>query len=202
MQPHSGTPQPTPCPQGQRSGTRQGISEVWHSGKQMPALVGALKRMLSGRLGGSVSRASDFGSGHDLTVCEFEPRVGLCADRSEPGACFGFCVSLSLRSCPAHARSLSKINIKKDACPVHAHAHTRTHTHTHMCTWTRYTRNQQHLGKESSLAAGGKLTFHCVYPWRYLNCSKLHVYLPIKQTELLSKQNPTNQRQKFPNSIV
>ena len=131
MQPHSGTPQPTPCPQGQRSGTRQGISEVWHSGKQMPALVGALKRMLSGRLGGSVSRASDFGSGHDLTVCEFEPRVGLCADRSEPGACFRFCVSLSLRSCPAHARSLSKINIKKDACPVHAHAHTRTRTHTH-----------------------------------------------------------------------
>ena len=39
---------------------------------------------------------SDFGSGHDLTVCEFEPRVGLCAHSSEPGACFGFCVSLSL----------------------------------------------------------------------------------------------------------
>ena len=29
-------------------------------------------------------------------VCGFEPRVGLCADGSEPGACFGFCVSLSL----------------------------------------------------------------------------------------------------------
>ena len=26
----------------------------------------------------------DFGSGHDLTVCGFEPRVGLCADRAEP----------------------------------------------------------------------------------------------------------------------
>ena len=38
----------------------------------------------------------DFGSGHDLTVCEFEPHVGLCADSSEPGACFEFCVSLSL----------------------------------------------------------------------------------------------------------
>lgn len=25
----------------------------------------------------------DFGSGHDLMVCEFEPRVGLCADSSE-----------------------------------------------------------------------------------------------------------------------
>ena len=36
-----------------------------------------------------------FGSGHDLTVREFEPRVGLCADRSEPGACFGSCVSPS-----------------------------------------------------------------------------------------------------------
>ena len=41
-----------------------------------------------GRLGGSVGWASDFGSGHDLAVREFEPRVGLCADRSEPGACF------------------------------------------------------------------------------------------------------------------
>ena len=29
-------------------------------------------------------------------VREFEPRVGLCADHSEPGACFAFCDSLSL----------------------------------------------------------------------------------------------------------
>ena len=42
---------------------------------------------------------SDFGSGHDLTVRGFEPHVGLCADSSEPGACFGFC-----------ALCLSKIN--------------------------------------------------------------------------------------------
>ena len=48
-----------------------------------------------GCLGGSVGWASDFGSGHDLGVHEFEPRVGLCADSSEPGACFRFCVSLS-----------------------------------------------------------------------------------------------------------
>ena len=34
--------------------------------------------------------------GHDLAVREFEPRVGLWADGSEPGACFRFCVSLSL----------------------------------------------------------------------------------------------------------
>ena len=48
-----------------------------------------------GHLGGSVGWASDFGSGHDLTVHEFEPRVGLCANSSEPEACFRFCVSLS-----------------------------------------------------------------------------------------------------------
>ena len=55
-----------------------------------------------GRLGGSTREASDSGSGHHLTAHEFEPRVGLCADSLEPGACFGFCVSLSLtlpRSC-------------------------------------------------------------------------------------------------------
>ena len=39
-------------------------------------------------------------SGHDLVVREFEPRVGLCADSSEPGACFRFCVSLSLYAPP------------------------------------------------------------------------------------------------------
>ena len=36
------------------------------------------------------------GSGHDLAVCEFEPGIGLCVDSSEPGDCFGFCVSLCL----------------------------------------------------------------------------------------------------------
>ena len=65
-----------------------------------------------GCLGGSVGWASNFGSGHDLAVHGFEPRVGLCADSSEPGACFGFCVSLSLCPSPSHALSicLSKIN--------------------------------------------------------------------------------------------
>ena len=41
--------------------------------------------------------------------CEFEPHIWLCTDSSEPGACFGFCVSLSL--CPSpmcmHILSLS-----------------------------------------------------------------------------------------------
>ena len=27
-----------------------------------------------------------FGSGHDLTVREFEPRIGLCADSAEPAS--------------------------------------------------------------------------------------------------------------------
>ena len=58
-----------------------------------------IEMVKGGHLGGSVGWAADFGSGHDLTVregCEFEPRVGLCADSSEPGACFRFCVALSL----------------------------------------------------------------------------------------------------------
>ena len=43
-------------------------------------------------------------------VFEIEPHIGLCADSSEPGACFGFCVSLFLCLSPAHALFLSKIN--------------------------------------------------------------------------------------------
>ena len=71
------------------------------------------KNSVSGRLSGSVGSASDFRSGHDLAVCEFEPCVGLCADSSEPGACFRFCVSLSLGPSPAHAPSLSVSEINK-----------------------------------------------------------------------------------------
>ena len=46
----------------------------------------------------------------DLTIHEFKPCIGLCADSSEPGAHFGFCVSLSLWLSPTHTLSLSKIN--------------------------------------------------------------------------------------------
>ena len=60
--------------------------------------------------GGCLGQASDSSSGQDLTVREFEPRVGLWADSSEPGAHFGFCVSLSLCPSPAHALSLSLKN--------------------------------------------------------------------------------------------
>ena len=62
-----------------------------------------------GRLGGSVSCASNFGSGHDLAVREFEPRVSsvLTAQSLEPVSdsvspslsvlpLLTFCLSLSL----------------------------------------------------------------------------------------------------------
>ena len=53
----------------------------------------------------------DFGSGHDLTVCATEPRVGLCADSAEPAWD-------SLCSSPTCALSLSlsqnKINFNKN----------------------------------------------------------------------------------------
>ena len=57
-------------------------------------------------LGGSVSWTSDFGSGHDLIVRGFEPRIGLCADSSEPGACFGFCLLLPLPLPPLRSVSI------------------------------------------------------------------------------------------------
>ena len=58
--------------------------------------------MLSGLLG-----CSNFGSDHDLTVGEFKPHDELCADSSEPGACFRFCVCLS--ALPMLALCLSQI---------------------------------------------------------------------------------------------
>ena len=52
-------------------------------------------------------------TGHDLTVCEFETHMGLCADSPEPGACFKFYVSFSLCPSPAHALFLS-LSLKKE----------------------------------------------------------------------------------------
>ena len=57
----------------------------------------------------SVKRLSDFSSGHDLKVPEFEPHIGLCADSSEPGACFGFFVSLSL--CPSPLMRVLSVSV-------------------------------------------------------------------------------------------
>ena len=52
---------------------------------------------------------SDLGSGRDLTVCGFQPRVGLWADGSEPGAALDS-VSPSLSAPPLLALYLSLLN--------------------------------------------------------------------------------------------
>ena len=59
-----------------------------------------------GHLGGSVVKRLTLAQVMISQFCEFKPRVGLCADSLEPGACFGFCVSLSLCPSPAHSPSL------------------------------------------------------------------------------------------------
>ena len=49
----------------------------------------------------SVKRTTlDFSSGHDLTVCEFKPHIGFCADGSE--SAWDFLSSLCLSSVHAH----------------------------------------------------------------------------------------------------
>ena len=59
---------------------------------------------VQGHLGGSVGKAFDFGSDHDLMVHEFEPHIGLCTDSLEPA----WDSLLSLCPSPACALSLSK----------------------------------------------------------------------------------------------
>ena len=49
-----------------------------------------------------------FGSGHDLTVCGFEPRIGLHANSAEPAW-----DSLSLCPSPACSFVFLSLNIKK-----------------------------------------------------------------------------------------
>ena len=93
---------------GERSVISPGLRTVW-----LPPAPGARASEMKseGRLGGSVGQATDFGSGRDSAqVRGFEPRVGRRADGSEPGACFGFCVSLSpaLPHSPSVSRSLSR----------------------------------------------------------------------------------------------
>ena len=63
--------------------------------------------------GGSLGSASDFGSGHGLEVCEFEPHVGLAAVSMEPTSnplspCLSALPLLMLMR--AHALSLSLKN--------------------------------------------------------------------------------------------
>ena len=72
----------------------------------------AIRKGILGDLGGSVGRAHDFGSGHDLLVCESEPRIGLAAVSAEP-ASDTLSPSLSLSAPPLLMLSLSKIKKKK-----------------------------------------------------------------------------------------
>ena len=55
-----------------------------------------------GRWGGSLGEVSDFGPGHDLTVCEFEPHNGLSAVSTDSSW-----VTLSLCPSPDHEDSIS-----------------------------------------------------------------------------------------------
>ena len=55
-----------------------------------------------------------FGSGHDITVCEFEPRIGLHTDSAEPAwdsLCLSLSVSLSL-SPPLSLPCLCSLSLK------------------------------------------------------------------------------------------
>ena len=52
----------------------------------------------------------DFGSGHDLGICESEPCVGLCIDSEEPA---WDSLSPSLSAPPPFMLALSQINLKK-----------------------------------------------------------------------------------------
>ena len=65
------------------------------------------EEVFKGRLGGSVSYMSDFGSGYDLTIHEFKPLIRLCADSSEPRALLQI---LCLHSFLPVSLSLGKMN--------------------------------------------------------------------------------------------
>ena len=56
------------------------------------------------------SLALDFGSGHNLVVHEFEPRVGLHAQRMEPA---WDSLSLSLSLSPSHSWLTNSLKINK-----------------------------------------------------------------------------------------
>ena len=89
------------------SGFNYLLSLVNWSEDQIITLLNDFKTLeIPGAPGWLSQLSSDFGSGHDLTVREFEPHVRLYADNSEPGACFGFCVSLLLPHAFLHSLSL------------------------------------------------------------------------------------------------
>ena len=69
--------------------------------------------MQEGRVGGSVGEVSDFGSGHDVTVRDFEPHMGLSVVSAQ-GPFQILCPPVSL-PLPRLLLTLSpsKVNIKK-----------------------------------------------------------------------------------------
>ena len=75
--------------------------------------INLFKKQLGGAPGWRSQLSVRLQPGHDPVVREFEPRIGLWADGSEPGACFRFCVSLSLCPFPVHVLSLSVPKINK-----------------------------------------------------------------------------------------
>ena len=83
------------------AGTAEGGWE--YSGwKTPPAFVASIKN--SSQRGAWVARSVERPT--SAQVRGFEPRIRLCADSSEPGTCFEFCVSLSL-PLPSGSVSLS-----------------------------------------------------------------------------------------------
>ena len=68
--------------------------EAYRTGWRAPKVAPSVKRP-----------TLDFGSGHDLMVCGFEPHVGLCADSTEPA---WDALSPSLSAPPLLPRSSSK----------------------------------------------------------------------------------------------
>ena len=57
--------------------------------------------------------------GHDLAVWGFELRIGFCADSSEAGACFRFCVSLSLPFSPWDPQTSSSSSMGWELSEMH-----------------------------------------------------------------------------------
>ena len=85
-----------------------GRAPSWRSVNTLRSQLHSKLQNSQDHLDGSVGQASCLGSGHDLTVREFEPCVGFCADsRSLEPASDSVFPSLSLFLPPAHALSLS-----------------------------------------------------------------------------------------------
>ena len=61
----------------------------------------------------------DFGSGHDLTVCGIEPRIGLCTDSVEPAWNLSLALSLSLPWLLSFSFSLKINKLRKKVKDAH-----------------------------------------------------------------------------------